>query len=50
MSAATTSTKKKKTGKESGKSLLSRVRKEMAEPRITKSAQKEGLNSVLRGS
>jgi len=40
MNAAATSTKKKKAGKESDKTLLSRIRKEMAEPRVAKSAQK----------
>jgi len=40
--------KKKRIRKESDKTLLSRITKEMAEPRIAKSAQKEDLNPVLR--
>ena len=50
MSAAANSMKKKNARKESGKTLLSRIMKEMAEPRVAKSAQKEDLNPVLRGS
>jgi hypothetical protein len=42
------SMKKKRTRKESDKALLSRVTKEMAEPRIAKSARNEDLNPVLR--
>jgi hypothetical protein len=50
MSTTVTFMKKKMTRKESDKELLSRVTKEMAEPRVAKSAQKEDLNPVLRDS
>ena len=43
MRAAATFLKKKKKEKESDKTLLSRIRKEMAEPRVAKSAQKSDL-------
>jgi hypothetical protein len=50
MSTTVTFMKKKMTREESDKELLSRVTKEMAEPRVAKSAQKEDLNPVLRDS
>jgi len=50
MSTAANSMKKKRIRKESDKSLLSRVTKEMAEPRVAKSAQRMELNPALRGS
>jgi hypothetical protein len=48
MSTAANSRKKKGIRKESDKALLFRVTKEMAEPRVAKSAQREDLNPVLR--
>jgi hypothetical protein len=50
MSTTPDFTKKKRIRKESPKSLLSRLMKEMAEPRVAKSAQKAELNPAMRGS
>ena len=50
MRTTANATKKKMIRKESDKALLFRVTKEMAEPRIAKSAQKEHLNQVLRSA
>ena len=50
MSATVNATKKKRIGKESDRALLSRITKEMAEPRVAKSAQKAELNGALRRS
>jgi hypothetical protein len=44
---------KKKVKKESGKATLAGVKKEMAKPRMSKSARKEGVNQaaarIVRG-
>ncbi len=41
---------KNKTKKESGKAILASVKKEMAEPRMVKSAREEDVNQTVRGS
>jgi len=50
MSTTPDFTKKKRIRKESPKALLSRLAKEMAQPRVAKSAQRVELYRALRGS